>query len=46
MKTKRFVKSAEELNELLAAQRVICWKDERYDICYDKAHSFRGGMTS
>lgn len=32
MKKKRFVKSAKELNELLAAQRVICWKDERYRV--------------
>ena len=31
-KTKRFVKSAEEIKELLAAQRVIYWKDERYRV--------------
>ena len=32
MKTKRFVKSAEELKELLAAQRVIYYKDKRYRV--------------
>lgn len=32
MKTKRFVKSAEEIKELLATQRVIYWKDERYRV--------------
>lgn len=32
MKTKRFVKSAEEIKELLAAQRVVYWKDERYRV--------------
>lgn len=32
MKTKRFVKSAEELKELLAAQRVIYWKDKHYRV--------------
>lgn len=32
MKTKRFVKEAEYIKELLAAQRVIYWKDERYRV--------------
>lgn len=32
MKTKRFIKSAQELKELLAAQRVICWKDKHYHV--------------
>lgn len=32
MKTKRFIKSAEEIKELLAAQRVVYWKDERYRV--------------
>ena len=32
MKTKRYVKSAEEIKELLAAQRIIYWKDERYRV--------------
>lgn len=32
MKTKRFVKSAEELKELLAEQRVIYWKDKHYRV--------------
>lgn len=32
MKTKRFVKQAEEIKQLLAAQRVVCWKDERYRV--------------
>lgn len=32
MKTKRFVKSTEEIKQLLAAQRVIYWKDERYRV--------------
>lgn len=36
MKTKkRFVKSAKELKELLAAQRVIYWKDKRYRVQTD-----------
>lgn len=32
MKTKRFIKSTEELKELLDAQRVIYWKDKRYRV--------------
>ena len=32
IKTKRFVKSAEEIKELLSTQRVIYWKDERYRV--------------
>ena len=32
IKTKRFVKSAEENKELLSTQRVIYWKDERYRV--------------
>lgn len=32
MNKKRFVKSAEEIKELLSTQRVIYWKDERYRV--------------
>ena len=32
IKTKRFVKSAEEIKELLSTQRDIYWKDERYRV--------------
>ena len=32
---KRFVKSAEEIKELLSTQRVIHWKDERYRVQSD-----------
>ena len=35
IKTKRFVKSAEEIKELLSTQRVIYWKDERYRVQLD-----------
>ena len=35
MKTKRFIKSAEELKELLAAQRVIYWKYKNYRVQTD-----------
>ena len=35
IKTKRFVKSAEEIKKLLDAQRVIHWKDERYRVKSD-----------
>ena len=35
IKTKRFVKSAEEIKKLLDAQWVIHWKDERYRVMSD-----------